>query len=125
MIRRFDCRRERRSYLGSPNFVDPQAKRKCRNRASSSSSLSGIANLNVLLSILASNHTIELSSCLLTLHSQSHDRTRRFPAIITGQTRVIPRVVAAYTLQHQTLGAHDDAGRIVLREPCALSLVDY
>lgn len=62
--------------------------------------------------------------CLLTLHSQVHNRTRRLPAIVAGETRVISRVVASYALQHQALGTHDDTGGIVLRQHAALSLMD-
>lgn len=76
-------------------------------------------------SIFVSYHAIGLFSCLLTLHSQGHDRTRRFPTVVAGQTGVIARVVTTYTLQHQTLGTHDDAGRVVLREHRALSLVNH
>jgi len=61
---------------------------------------------------------------LLTLYSQVHYRTCRFSAIVAGETRVISRIVATYALQYQTLGAHDDAGRLVLRQHDALSLMD-
>jgi len=63
-------------------------------------------------------------SYLLTLHSQAHNRTRRLPAVVAGETRVISRVVASYALQHQALGAHDDTSGIVLRQHAALSLMD-